>query len=94
MFQRVISGGGALSNIKTGFFLPSHISYTEINLGFVPDIIYIALNNTDSGITQLINRTWDNTKHKLYQGLKDRVEDITQQYYCLLYTSPSPRDRG
>ena len=29
-----------------------------------------------------------------YLGLKHHPEIITQSQHCLLYTSPSPRDRG
>ena len=43
---------------------------------------------------EIKQKLWDNV-NKLQTGLKDRGFDIgtTQSCVCLLYTSPSPRDR-
>ena len=67
-------------------------SYTVMKLSQDGWEVYAACANT-GGFSAEQLKTNEENAYKL--GAKAYVTlDVTQEYYCLLYTSPSPRDRS
>ena len=74
--------------------LYSHVSYDIVPGEFQevrqPDILILeGLNVLQTGPTLMVSDLFDFSVY-----VDARVDDIEKWYICLLYTSPSPRDRG
>ena len=53
----------------------------------------VAVIETEPGGSQLVNVGEELLQHRFSQQLALRIVEIDQDNVCLLYTSPSPRDK-
>ena len=58
--------------------------------------IFVLINWLQSGVRLLLRFMQENLAGELWLDLSSRIfkQTLGQPYDCLLYTSPSPRDRG